>query len=212
MSLPICTENLQRVLNSKWDEGVAVEDLLGPLVSNDDIVLAVGRLTVNYGVSYATQEHKVKLLRERMREYNWTSLHFHRAINHIIDTCTFADWNIARVLEAPVIKLYTDSWKNQELKKKDVTLSMLECYEIMTVKLWRYQDGTTLPFKLVYRGGQLVERKSEEVTVTDEDKKAGREIAAKIREELRVSIREDNEKGGDLPLSEVVDRMMRETV
>lgn len=152
-------QNLQS-LNA--NNGVAISDLLGEPVGAKHVLGAVDELKAVYRVDFASGQYSTLLqtLQRRLIANNWSSVRFRQALDWVLDNFKFPTWTVADFISAPMESLKPYSWVLDEMQKDNTAMERMEAYKIEGVEkpLWRYEDGTTLPFDRVVERGKQVNR------------------------------------------------------
>ena len=148
-SLPI-TINLELLLEkeSRFLEIIA-DDLVGDLVTADDVADVMGLLAINYEREPAT-EAKARLLFEEVRSAGWSGLRLKNTAQWIIRHHPYPTWNVATFFDAPQKKIhtYTDYLKCVHEKGKEFNYEIHK-YRIGGKMFWSYKSDGLLPFELI---------------------------------------------------------------
>jgi hypothetical protein len=124
-------------------------DVTHPLMSVTDEVECQALLEANYGMEYSGQ--KVSVLFELLREENWSGERLKRVTKWICKNLKWATWTTADFMTAPLGNLYNYAWVLEEVHKDRSAMKRMEAWKVSEgVVLWRYADGTDLPYERVH--------------------------------------------------------------
>lgn len=127
--------------------GTNALDLFGEELIAEDILKAEEMLKLNFGVEYS--QEKFSMLWDMIQEEGWTRERLMWTVKHFLKTKKFPNWTIADWFDYDV-KLYPYTWYMQQVNEfGGVVNDQLEIFKINGTFLYRYKDGTDLPFERI---------------------------------------------------------------
>jgi len=143
------------------ETGINAFDLIGLPVTSDDLIKTEEMLKVNYGVEYPAE--KMNMLFAMIKQENWTSARLQATARWFLMNKKFPNWTVSDWFDYQV-KLYPYSWYMTEIHKNREADKDMEMYKINGKIMFRYRDGTDLPFEKVEEANKQPKWKPKGVT------------------------------------------------
>ena len=126
-------------------QGINALDLIGSKAAPEDFIKAEVLIKTSFGVIYP--QEKFSLLWELILEEGWSKERFNLTVKHFLKHKKYASWNIADWFDYS-IKLFPYSWYLDQIHQFGASANKtIERYRIQGKVLYRYYDGSILPFE-----------------------------------------------------------------
>lgn len=127
--------------------GTNALNLIGEKIVPTDILKAEEMLKMNFGIEYS--QEKFTMLWEMIREEGWTRERLIQTVKHFLKTKKFPNWTIADWFDYNV-KLHPYSWYILQVHEYGPNVNeQMEMFRVNGIVLYRYKDGTDLPFERI---------------------------------------------------------------
>jgi hypothetical protein len=144
------------------DEGFELGFLLDRAfepATDEDFAWAHVQIAQNFGKKPIDFAMKFEQLKEYVKDANWSTVRFRKAIKYFLSHHRFEAWTLADVMRMPVDeRLQGWDWVLVEQSKNQKAQSMMEAYKIGGQTLWRYETGEDLPFDKVVAHGKVIKK------------------------------------------------------
>lgn len=105
--------------------------------------------SIQQNIGMQVSADKFLLLRTQIERSGWSKAHLVDALDWWLQNNRYPTWQVADFFAAPSPKLYPRSWYNEEVHKDPRgAAKRIESYRVAGVFLYRYADGSQLPFEL----------------------------------------------------------------
>jgi hypothetical protein len=134
--------------------GIAELDLISAPLTGESFIQNMKALSAMYRVDFVGYDWREwrNNLQVMLIDEGWSEKRFSETCKWVAKNTPFANLTAADFFKAPVKSLHPYSWVLSEIDKDRTAQKRMEGYRIDGVEggLWRYADGTTLPFEKIY--------------------------------------------------------------